>query len=389
MTLEGWRKFIGAVAILSGTIIGVGIFGLPYVAWRAGFIVVVAYLAWGTFIALVCALVFGELMFRTPGNHRVPGYVRYYLGQRWGALVFISAVTGIFGGQLVYLLVGGHFLRQLAAPFGAVDERTAVAIYAALGALLIAGPDVVLARAEVLLLGPFLGALALIVMKAVPFVDFNNLDTVRASGIILPYGVVMFSMWGLSAVAESREYLGRQYRKLLLPAMCTAFPLCAAAYLMFTGAVMSGTGSGTTPDALGGLQSVLGNGVVWWFYCFGLLTTFTSYISFGRTLRKIFSYDAHWRAPASWLVAVAVPFLLYLSGVKNFLLLMGLVGAFSLGFDAISLLVAYQRAQQRSPAERLPYRLTIPRGLSYALIGLLAVGMVSTMISLLTGAGGS
>lgn len=378
MDVGGVKKFVGAIAILCGTIIGVGIFGLPYVAWQAGYGVVLLYLAWGTFAATLAALVFGELIAVTPGRHRAPGYVRRYLGRRWGRLVFVSAVTGLFGGQLVYLLVGGHFLAQLVAPFAPLPEPYAIVLYAAAGAGLVAGRNWVLARAELLLLPIFIGAMGLIIVRALPAVNPAHLDDLHLANLVLPYGVVMFSMWGLTAVAECREYLGQRYVRLLRPAVLTAFPLCALAYAVFTGAVLGATGPAVTPDGLDGLRQRLGDGIGQWFYVFGLLTTFTSYISFGRTLKKIFIYDAHWRETLAWIAAVTVPLGLYLTGINNFVLIMGLIGAVTLGFDTISLLTAY-RASQRITAPRAPYRLRLSSRFVAFLVAVLGAGIFSTI----------
>ena len=378
MSREGIAKFFGAFAILCGTIIGVGLFGLPYVASQAGFPIVVLYLAWGTFVALLAALMFGELMYRTPGEHRLPGYVAMHLGRRWGRWVMGSSLIGLFGAQLVYLLVGGHFLAALARPVWPLPEWVWVVSYAGAGAACIAGSGRRLARSELILLPIFFGVMALVVARVLPFVAPAALVRFRPSQAILPYGVVMFSLWGLSAVAECREYLGRRYAGLLRPVVAASFIVCAVAYLAFTGAILGATQSATSPEALNGLRLLMGPDIVVWFYVFGVLTTFTSYISFGLTLKKIFVYDARLPTWFGWAAAVTVPPAFYGLGVTNFIALMGLVGAVTLGFDAISLLLAYGRAA-RQPATKLPYRLKLTAGTIYALAALLGIGIISTL----------
>jgi len=48
-------KFLKALAVFLGTVIGVGIFGLPFVASKAGFFIVLFYFL---FIILIAALAF-------------------------------------------------------------------------------------------------------------------------------------------------------------------------------------------------------------------------------------------------------------------------------------------------------------------------------------------
>ncbi len=379
MNREGVAKFLGAIAILCGTIIGVGLFGLPYVAAQAGFGVVVLYLAWGTFAALTAALIFGEVMYRTKSEHRLPGYVAAYLGKTWGRWVTVSALTGLFGAQLAYLVVGGHFLTELLKPLLPLPEAASALAYATVGAVLIAGGGRLLARTELALLPLFLGVMAFIILQALPFWTPAALSTLNLPQAVLPYGVVMFSLWGLSAVGECREYLGRRYARLLKPALVTSFILCAVAYGIFTAAILGATGSRTSPDALNGLRGVLGPRIVAWFYFFGVLTTFTSYISFGLTLKKIFRYDTRWPEFLAWVAAVTVPPLLYIAGVTNFIAIMGFVGAVTLGFDTISLLFTYRVAAGRPSRVYLPYRLALPAGATYVLVTLFGAGIVTTL----------
>lgn len=385
-----WRvvkKFFGTTAILCGTIIGVGIFGLPWVAQQAGLAFVSLYLAWGTFAAIVAALVFGELMYRTKGHHRLPGYVAKYLGRRWGRWVMVSALSGLFGAQLVYLLVGGHFLAQLLTPWWPAPEAWYIGLYAAAGALLITGSGKNLARSELVLLPIFLTIMAVIIWQVLPLWSFSHLVTWNFSQAVLPYGVVMFSIWGLSAVGESRDYLGQADARLLKPAVITSFLLCAVVYVVFTAAILAASGTHTTPDTLGGLRVLLGSRWVQLFYFFGLLTTFTSYISFGLTLKKIFVYDAGLTPRLSWTAAVVVPPLLFVAGVTNFIALMAFVGAVTLGFDTISLMLAYRQAVRHAPAMQVPYRLNLTPKMVSALNALFGIGICSTVVYLVLQSG--
>ena len=380
MTLEGWRKFIGAVAIIAGTVIGVGVFGLPYVAAQAGFAVTAAYLVWGTVTAILASLVFGELMYRSRHLHRVPGYVADYLGPKWGRVVFTSATVGLLGGQLVYLLVGGHFLHQLLGPILGGGEWTYVAAYAVAGSLIIYSSGRVLAGSELVMLPFMLVAMGSIVGVASSLADWTRLIPIQLSQVLLPYGVVMFSIWGISAVGETRDYLGARHARLLKPAVVTSYVICAVAYLAFTASVLAATGPATTPDALGGLRDRLGVGVIAPFYLFGILTTFTSYISIGQTIKKIFVYDARWPSAGAWLLTATVPLALVAAGFTNFLLVMGLIGSVTLGVDTIALLAAYLRARRRAPARVLPYRLRLRPAVLAVVAAIFVGGVLSAII---------
>jgi tyrosine-specific transport protein len=101
--------FLKALSVFLGTVIGVGIFGLPFVAQKAGFFVVLGYFLFMVLVAILTHLFFGEVALDTKKIYRLPGYVGEYLGQRWKKLSFFITATGLFGALLAYLIIGGQF----------------------------------------------------------------------------------------------------------------------------------------------------------------------------------------------------------------------------------------------------------------------------------------
>ena len=74
------NKTIEAVLILTGMIIGVGMFGIPFSFSVSGFWLGAAELVVLAAIVTVIHRLYGEIVLATPTLHRVPGYVREYLG---------------------------------------------------------------------------------------------------------------------------------------------------------------------------------------------------------------------------------------------------------------------------------------------------------------------
>ena len=100
-----------------GTIIGAGIFGVPYAISKVGFGIGVLYLFGLGTVVLLVTLAFGEVILRTKGNHQMSGYAEKYLGV-WGKRVLtFSLIFGIYGALLAYTIGIGNFLYVLLGPF--------------------------------------------------------------------------------------------------------------------------------------------------------------------------------------------------------------------------------------------------------------------------------
>ena len=102
--------FLKALAVFLGTVIGVGIFGLPFVAMKAGFFVVVLYFVLIAIFVISINWLYAKVVLGTKGIHRLPGYVGQYLSPFWQKLVFLVVSLGLFGSLLAYLIIGGQFL---------------------------------------------------------------------------------------------------------------------------------------------------------------------------------------------------------------------------------------------------------------------------------------
>ena len=87
------RKFFSATAVLVGSMVGVGIFGLPYAFAQAGFWVGMGLLVAIGLITMLVDLMYGEVILRTHATHQIMGYARLYLGPNAQRILFFSAVT--------------------------------------------------------------------------------------------------------------------------------------------------------------------------------------------------------------------------------------------------------------------------------------------------------
>ena len=339
------KQYFYALATFSGTIIGVGLFGLPFVTVKAGIIPVLFYFFLLGGLILISHLVYGEISLRTKKPHRLPGYAKIYLGKKAGYLSVISNAIGLFGANLAYIIIGGSFLANLALPLFGGYVLAYILIYALSGAFLIYLGSKTIARSEFFSLIIFFGILLFIVIKSRPSINLNSYYLFNAKNLFLPYGVILFSLGGISVIPEIREVLGERI-KLLKNVIIVGTLIPILTYLIFIYAVVGVSGAQTTTDALTGLKEILGPNIILAGYFFGLLTTFTSYLTIGLTLKKIFWYDLNFSHFNAWVIACFIPIILYFLGLNDFIKIIGFAGAVALGVDAIITFLIYLAAKK-------------------------------------------
>jgi len=347
------KTFIYALSILSGTIIGVGLFALPYVTFKVGFWVILGYfLVLGTLVILI-HLFFGELALKTPDFKRLPGFAKIYLGN-WGQnLAYISTILGISGAILAYLIVGGEFLTELLSPIFGGNSLVYTLFYFVVGSALIFFGIKAIAKVEFWGLILFFLVLFLIFLRGKYLINIENLFPqvsnfeFRISNFFLPYGIILFSLWGAALIPEVEEML-RGQKNLLKKIIPVSILIPIIVYLFFIYLILGITGPQTTESALTGLRNFLGDEIVSLGLFFGVLTTFTSFIAMGLTLKKVFWYDLKLKKNLAWVITCFIPFFFFLIGIKNFIPVIAFVGGVMLGIDGILILLMYKKIRPKN-----------------------------------------
>ena len=149
----------------------------------------------------------------------------------------------------------------------------------------------------------------------------------------------------------------------------------ALVYLVFAGAVVGVTGDITTPEALAGLAGILGHGIVILGSLFGIMTIATSFVMMSTGLYETFRVDYHVSAIGSWLLVLLPPLLFFMSGLRNFIDVIGLVGSVSVGLLGVIVLAAWVKAR-RAPLRTPEWRLRIPTVLVWLVSATFAGGVI-------------
>lgn len=368
-----------AVMTLIGTIIGVGIFGVPYAISRVGVVVALIYFVVLGGIQLLQSLFYAEAAIVCDDKLRLIGLVGRYLGPRARHVAAASTVLGFWGGMVAYVVVGGSFLHVLLGDFIGGEPFHYQVAWAVIGAVIIFwGLDFV-AKTDFFSTAALIVALLLIFLLGAPHVRPDNLQLFSAQDLFLPYGVILFSLSGLAAVPEMEDILEgkhQRFRRSVVVGSLIATVLTATFGFLVYGV----TGAATTDEAVIGLQNILGGGVSFLAAGFGFLAVATSYMILGTNLRASFEYDYKMHPLPSWLLAVGVPALLFLFGANNFIGIIGFTGAVFGGITAILVALLYIRITKRHLLKKKE-ALGVPLVWAYISITMLALGALYQIVT--------
>ncbi len=370
--------FLHATAVLIGTMVGVGIFGIPFVFAKAGFLVGLGFAFLVGFVTLLSNFMFAEVVLRTHDRHQLTGYAEHYMGS-WGKRAMLLTNTlGIYGALVAYINVAGEFLNNIFSSFFYVQPATYSILFFGICALVLLFKFRTIAAVEFFMTGLLVATVILIFIIGVPDIHLANLGTFTPAFWFLPYGVLLFAFAGLTSIPLQREIIdGKEH--LLRPSIIAAVVLTGTLYLLFAFTVVGITGDVTSPDALSELGDALGNTVVGLGSVFGVLAIFTSFLMLGSALKNIFHLDYSIRRRIAWLLAILPPFVLYLGGIRSFITVIELVGALAIGVESILMIFMYARA--RKMGERIPeFTVGIPRWLLWAMIVLFAAGIIYVIV---------
>jgi tyrosine-specific transport protein len=362
-----------AIAVLIGQIIGVGIFGLPFLIAKAGILSLLFFIIFIGCIQYFIHLVYANLVMVTPTYHQLPGYAEKYLGRESKQLVFFASLIANYSALLAYTIVTGAFLFQLLGPIlGGSEFIYAITIFAIEAIIVFFGVHF-LARVELFMAFLLLLVVGLITWRSWGVIDYNNYALVDWKYFLIPYGAMLFALDGSSVIPFVVQLLNRN-KKEIRSVIKIGISISAIVTCLFALVIVGITGGQTTPDALGGIKSILNNGVVAFALIFGVLCVTTSFLGSAQSLVKTFNFDYQINKYLSWFFALAIPLLLYVAGVNNFISVISFAGAVSGGLISIVLITIISR-NNNDAKKNILFNHRLPSFLLRGLIAMFAAGI--------------
>ncbi len=330
------KEIIKGVSILIGTIVGGGIFALPYVFEKAGFLTSIFVLILISIAILILHLFYLEIIEEVKERHRFIGYMKKFLTKKLVFLVSIFTIFGFWASLLIYLILGLEFLKGFF-----LGQKIALILFGVPALILVYLGLKRVALIEIL--GAFFLIGFIVFLFGISFKNplNKNLLNFDFKKFFLPYGAIIFSLYGVSALPEISDLLV-QKRKISV-ILGTLIP--ALLYFLFAFSVLR-TSFNPHLSLAQNLLNIFGRKVALIFYLFGFFSVFTSFLIVGVNLKESFCFDFSFPKNLAFSLAMGLPFLFYFFGVNNFLKVIDLCGTLFLGANSIFLLLAYLKLKR-------------------------------------------
>jgi len=348
-----WRNGVLPISLLSGTIIGAGIFSLPYAFLAAGIWASVALLCVVTSAFLIFHLLYADIVARDGDDHRLEGFARMHAGMPgYVAAIAISVVQELFT-LTIYLVLSMSFARLL---LGVGWEFTGMVAFWIIGSLALISKTrrvalwEAVATASIILIVAIVGVWGIHawgkIAHMAPLLP-QNIGTA-----LIPFGLLLFAFNGRTAISTVVHYfrflpIKKRFR-LIKKSIIAGTLIPAGVYVIFVFGVVGLSSGAVSQDTITGLSRSL---PLWFgivFGALGILSLVSSYFAIGLDVKNSLRFDVGFSSAGAIALTFAIPLLLFLLGFQNFIWLVEIVGGFFIGLEGVLMLVLWHRSRKKN-----------------------------------------
>ncbi|MBN2100266.1 hypothetical protein JW710_00005 [Candidatus Dojkabacteria bacterium] len=349
-------KFIQAIALMLGTIIGSGIFSLPYSFNKAPFLSIII-LCGSALILIGQYFIYLDLVFEPGiGVHQLPGIVTKLFGKKARLFTTIITIISRTGTLFLYIILLGDFTSILLKNLLDIEIGKAVTalVIAFVGSLAIRKKLGFLSKIQVYLSLALALPLAVVSWYGIfkhglseslrdlaqnEIIEMSPWDALKAVGLI--YGTGFAALTGTSSVPSLKRILNNEVILRITSVIATIVSVFI--YTGFAFFVILNSDIVST-DGLSGLntpwQATIFAGV-------GIICIITSFLSLGNSLFEIYNIDHKIPANISWLLTIIPPALLLLFRIGSIPEITALVGGTFGGIEGIIMFACYWKEEKK------------------------------------------
>jgi tyrosine-specific transport protein len=330
--------FFRSVSILASTIIGAGIFSLPYVFAQVGWGFGILYLSFFTLVYIALHRMYAELLFNSGGAYHFFYLTRKHLSttlSRIASFVFMSSLVLTLG---VYLTLAPLFFEFA---FG-VGGIVVVVVFWIVGSSFMFFGIWGQGWVDMIGLGAIFVIIGMVFFGGTGDISVPMFLPLSISSVFAPFGALLFSLVGQVAVFEVvQDYIknNRSFSISLVLSLGTIVP--AFLYLAFIIGVLR-MGEVSSSDLFSSFSFSPAFSML--FGVMGLFTILTTYFMIGKNLQGILRTDMNRSVFVSGFIPVVFPILLYLLGLRNFLSLVSLSGGVFISLVGIFVVMMWRKA---------------------------------------------
>jgi len=339
------KNYFLALATFIGYIVGVGMFGLPFIMSKSGVLPFVLLLIGILLIQYVIHLIYANVIIATDTYHQLPGYAGIYLGRTGKYVVFVANLFSNIGALIAYIIVNGKFLSQLLAPYYGGSEFFYATLIFALEAFVVYYGMKMVAKTEIVMMTALFVAIGMITWHGLPIIKAENYLVIDWRYLLLPYGAMFFSLDGSGCLPVLAKLLNKD-KAAMKSVIRYGLGISALILFSFVMVIVGISGSTTTDDALTGVKFILDNSVVFFALIFGILAIITSFLGLAESMEKILSWDFKINRKLAWAITVFVPYILYAMGINNLVVIISFVGAIGGGLGGIILVLIFLKMEK-------------------------------------------
>jgi len=324
-----YKRIFLLIGLLVGSIIGAGVFALPFVFSQSGFLTGLAYLSVSVLIYILLYLLYADIVVRTEGEHRFVGYTRIYFGKVASWFSVLVAILGAMVSLTAYLVLSISFMSLV---FPSLSHSVSLLAFWAIGSFAIFLKLKRIVAFEFFVTIAMLGIVFLIfVLGADTF--FENLSVgefvFNFKAGALPFAPIFYALGGMVAIPSIVQYFRVTHGSHNYSAMRTVIIWgvisVAVVYTLFVIGVI-GLSDVISTDSVGGLLSSVPAYVLVSLGTLGLFSLITSYIAIGLDTAKSLKYDLNIHHTLRALIVVLAPLGIYTAGFTDFFKLISFTG---------------------------------------------------------------
>ncbi len=363
-------QFIKAIFVLIGTTIGAGILAIPYSIYHAGYWVGILYLIILGLMTTFLNLMLGEIVLRTKKNLQIPEIIKLYLGKKGYIVSLLAMFIIIYGAMTAYIQAAGEIMNIL---IPANSLSWSIVFFVISTYFIIKGLKFISKWEVLFVVSMFLIVSTLwmksIYMESIDWYQFRLNPITSFSEIIQPYGIILFSYFGVIAIPHMKIILSRKNYNQMQAAIHISNSIIILVYSIFVSLVIGVAGTQIEPLSIITLGNKLGSQTLIIISIFALFAMISTFISMGLSMIKSYIYFGKMKSSIAIILTTFPPMAFLLFDLVKFNIIIQYAGGIGVSIIAILIILTFWKA--KSEGEVLP---------AYSLGHLKWVGIVMIII---------